>query len=115
MMPEHDDLRELNREIAELKGWHHFPPPYSTDWAFAGPLLEEMASGCDLDASRPLYVTLANAGGHHYVNRRGITGDTAHCQECGALTAMINKGNGVAVSPTEAIARAWLAWKKGSD
>jgi hypothetical protein len=104
-----DALRDLDRRIAELRGWTecdvkpsggawHDPagrcgvlmPAYTTSWQHAGPLLEEMAADEDVE----LHVTLS---GIFHV--RVIF-------PFGPADAYYDRFD------PEAVARAWLAWQE---
>lgn len=123
-----DRLREIDEAIARLRGWtnpggswfcpaseaqpvhdwwmtnalgddayagwsEHDPPPFSSWWAVAGPLLEE--AGLALYAPRP-----PNVEGW-LACWRGVGG----CEGC--------ESSEEGATPTEAIARAWLAANGG--
>ena len=116
-------LDELDAEIARLRGWDDDgggiadgilwrwtnatpehereyepegagPPPFSREWALAGPLLEEMR---DTDATlSPCVIPRGQSAWQVEWSVRGSR-------------AVLTK----AWFPCEAIARAWLAWKRG--
>lgn len=114
-----DHLRDLDEEIATLRGWvehdgipipadgsasirdalalglgvndledMEWPPAYSQSWALAGPLLEEMADGF------VFCITVEGVSGWS----AGVGDPNCAAQEY--------------ATPREAIARAWLAWRK---
>ena len=118
-------LRELNEEIALASGWRRqdapgglggiwypppghasailvhapdYPPPFSSEWALAGPLLEEMGED---------RATLET------VDLGGIDDeDDLPGWECSWQRSPGIFDAGSASSPCEAIARAWLAHAK---
>lgn len=73
-------------------GLHEHPPDFEHDWAHAGPLLEELTS--DDNAVGDLV---------HY----GFAPDWGMSREVKHETVTVR-----ADTATQAIARAWLAWKK---
>lgn len=125
---------ELNAEIARLRGWTRGPhgwrplapapawesaaydaqapaplddaPDFCGSWALAGPLLEEMATGCNPPelGCGVVYAYDSWTGGEAWVAGEGAAG----VDEFGL--AGVVKG----ATPTEAIARAWLAWRRAS-
>lgn len=76
-------------------------PHYSTDWAAAGPLLEEMASGPDatVDLER-----LSSGMAHAGVHGPGWVCSAFDWEKTDDLWAF-------GVTGPEAIARAYVAWK----
>lgn len=127
------ELRALDEEIARLRGWtldsggwrppwhakqweHNYwlifgpvgepdvPLPFSTSWALAGPLLEEMAARTDGGFSHGVVATncYGDAGPIEWAAGPGAwsVAEAGDCEcEHGA-------------APCEAIARAWVAWRK---
>ena len=108
---------EVNAEIGRWRGWVQMrdgswkhdggspferetcddskPQPYCSSWALAGPLLEEMAAA----AFSTGLVACANG-------REWFAGEGAwSVAEAGELQCVNT------ASPTESIARAWLAWR----
>lgn len=131
-----DGLRALDEEIARLRGWQpdedgdwfetpswahgvpaygdrlgkRAPPPFSREWSFAGPLLVEMSGGVapmPPSFARPGWGWIAQDCGSNVLICRDV--DT---QECVEVWKGGSRGGGA--TPCEAIARAWLAWKKAS-
>ena len=96
-----DELRDLDRRIAEAMGmtvdggpafreWQ--VPTYSTSWQHAGPLLEEMNRGVGFA------LHLLFREGHHLVLLMDTPQDPVCLAECDTLT--------------EAVARAYLALRE---
>lgn len=101
--PENAPEAETWERLENAKGEWHEPPPFATEWAFAGVLLEEMGGTpwADCDGTEPTVMV-----------GRSADGDDADdgpwwCERFGKATW--------APTPAEAIARAYRAWKKGGN
>lgn len=106
-------VAQVNKAIALLGGWTHeeqnvwiawiapdgmgakrLPPDYCGDWRYAGSLLSEFIK------AHPIGITVFTSKGMYWA-----TTQTGHT----------HPPTGEGTSDTEAIARAYLAWKEQSD